>query len=253
MLVRLSARSRELVIRSAIGASRWDLVRALLAESLLLSLGGAALGVVRRVAGRGGASVRRPGGRAACRGHRRRSARARRDRRRGDRERPAVQRRACPPVLACAGRRGRDATDAREHGEPDSAVAERRARHRRSRTRRRPARRVGIVPGELCARDRREPRARSAQCPDGARPAARRAARDRHQYGGGAAAASRPPSEHSRARARDTRASRSRRFVGGGVPLRGDLRTIDFGIPGRALPRAKISTSTRSHRTTFGR
>ena len=44
MLVRLSARSRELVIRSAIGASRWDLVRALLAESLLLSLGGAALG-----------------------------------------------------------------------------------------------------------------------------------------------------------------------------------------------------------------
>jgi putative ABC transport system permease protein len=44
MLVRLSARSRELVIRTAIGASRWDLVRALLAESLLLSLGGAALG-----------------------------------------------------------------------------------------------------------------------------------------------------------------------------------------------------------------
>jgi putative ABC transport system permease protein len=44
MVVRTSARNRELVIRSALGASRWDLVRALLVESLLLSLGGAALG-----------------------------------------------------------------------------------------------------------------------------------------------------------------------------------------------------------------
>jgi putative ABC transport system permease protein len=44
MLVRASARSRELMIRSALGASRWDLARALLVESLLLSVTGAALG-----------------------------------------------------------------------------------------------------------------------------------------------------------------------------------------------------------------
>lgn len=46
MLVRASARSRELTIRSALGASRWDLARALMVESLLLSLAGAVLGAV---------------------------------------------------------------------------------------------------------------------------------------------------------------------------------------------------------------
>ena len=45
MLVRASARSRELEIRSALGASRWDLARGLLVEGLILSLGGAALGI----------------------------------------------------------------------------------------------------------------------------------------------------------------------------------------------------------------
>jgi putative ABC transport system permease protein len=45
MLVRATARTRELGIRSALGASRWDLARALLIESLMLSVVGAALGV----------------------------------------------------------------------------------------------------------------------------------------------------------------------------------------------------------------
>jgi putative ABC transport system permease protein len=45
MLVRASSRARELRIRAALGASRWDLSRALLVESLVLSLTGATLGI----------------------------------------------------------------------------------------------------------------------------------------------------------------------------------------------------------------
>jgi putative ABC transport system permease protein len=45
MLVRATTRTRELGIRAAIGASRWDLSRLLLLESLVLSLAGATLGV----------------------------------------------------------------------------------------------------------------------------------------------------------------------------------------------------------------
>ena len=45
-LVRATGRSRELALRAALGASHWDLTRALLVESLVLSCAGAALGVV---------------------------------------------------------------------------------------------------------------------------------------------------------------------------------------------------------------
>jgi putative ABC transport system permease protein len=44
-LARVSTRSKEFAIRSALGASRWDLARSLLLESLVLSLFGALLGV----------------------------------------------------------------------------------------------------------------------------------------------------------------------------------------------------------------
>jgi putative ABC transport system permease protein len=46
LLARLSSRRREVAVRAALGASRWDVARPIMAESILLAFGGGTLGLV---------------------------------------------------------------------------------------------------------------------------------------------------------------------------------------------------------------
>src|SRR5438876_7223803 len=51
MLARASGHAKEIAVRAALGASRWDLIRQTLAESLVLAFAGAAAGLGLAFAG----------------------------------------------------------------------------------------------------------------------------------------------------------------------------------------------------------
>ncbi len=249
MLVRASARRRELAIRSALGASRLDLARTLLIEGLVLSFAGTALGVGLAWAG---VEVLR----AAVPPEVPRVAAIAVDLRvLGAMAAVAIASGlifSAAPVLQFSrpsDRRRDRARDAREDGDACPPVAPRHAGHARGRARRRPARRRGPVPGQLCASGQRRSRDRAAGRAHGARSGRWSAPTTGSWRSSATAACSTSPA----ARARRSPASRPPPSSPAACRCAAISARSISPFPAASCLADRISISTKCHRITFAR
>ena len=180
LLARASEREREVGIRAALGAGRWQLMRQLMTENLVLAVAGDRAGAGPRVVGRERDQDRDSRRRAARQQDRDRSPRAGRRRVDRARHRHALRHRAGVPVVSTRPHECPEGGRAWREHRPRPASPAQCARRRRSRARGRVARGRRALHRQLPDADAHRSGVQPGPRADREPPAAIRSARGEH-------------------------------------------------------------------------